>query len=112
MARPSASDRSASLFTADLGEEAEMSETCAADTMANEDAGVCTPDPLPDAVASFFIPRGEAVPVRIRVGERDLVDSKLDEVTDVMNSKFRPTASDSEEREEATPLVRGEGSLP
>jgi hypothetical protein len=80
--------------------------------MANEDAGVCTPDPLPDAVASDLIPRGETAPVRLCIGEHDLVGSKQNEATGVVSPRFRPTASDPEEREEAAPLVLGEGSLP
>ena len=80
MARPSASDRSADRLIADLGEEGEVSETCAEGTMANEEAGVCTPDPLPDAAASILIPRGEAIPVRRLGGERDLFGAKLDGV--------------------------------
>jgi hypothetical protein len=112
MARPSASDRSANRLIADLGEEGEVSEIGAEGTMANEDASVCTPDPLPDAAASILIPRGEAIPVRKLGGERDLFGAKLDGVADVMRSRLRPTASDSEEREEAAPLALGEGSLP
>ena len=112
MARPSASDRSAGLFGAALGVDSEGSETCATGTMANEHASVCTPDPLPDAFTSDHIPRGETAPVRLCVGERDLVGSKLNEVTGVVSPRFRPTASDPEEREEAAPLVLGGGSLP
>ena len=88
-----------------------MSESCATGIMANEDTSVCTPDPLPDAVASLLIPRGEIAPARALcelAGERDLFLSTFDEATDAMS----PWVSDPEEKEEATPLVRGEGSPP
>jgi hypothetical protein len=80
--------------------------------MVNEDASVCTPDPLPDAVASLPTIRGEVAPDRARDcrldGERDLLEPTFGEATVVVS----PRASDSEEREEATPLVLDEGSPP
>ena len=112
MARPSASGLHASCFVASLGEEGDVSESCADGTMAYEGTDVCTPDPRPDAAASDLIPRGETAPVRLCVVERDLVGSRLNEVTGVVSPRFRPTASDPEERKEAAPLVLGEGSLP
>ena len=84
MARTSTSVCSAGLFSADLGEDSAMSESCATGTMAKEDTGVCTPDPLPDAVASLLIPRGEIAPARALcelVGECDPFLSTFDEVT-------------------------------
>jgi hypothetical protein len=80
--------------------------------MVNEDAGVCTPDPLPDATASFPTIRGEVAPDRARDcrldGERDLLRPAFGEVTVAVN----PITSDSEEKEEAAPLVLDEGSPP
>jgi hypothetical protein len=111
MARPSAAAELASCFIASLGEEGDVSE-CADGTMAYEDTGVCTPDPLPDAAASVLIPRGDIIPVRTLGGERDLFFTKLDEVACVTCSRLRPTVSDPEEREEAMPLAIGEGSFP
>ena len=110
--RASTSVCSADLFNADLGEGIASSDICATGTMANEDAGVCTPDPLPDAVASLPTIRGEVTPDRARDcrldGERDLLKPTFGEVTVVVS----PRASDPEEREEATPLVLDEGSPP
>ena len=84
--RASTSACSADLFNADLGEGITSSAICASGTMVNEDAGVCTPDPLPEATASFPTIRGEVAPDRARDcrldGERDplrptLLDPRL-----------------------------------
>ena len=72
---------------------------------------VCTPDSLPDAIASLLITRGETAPRRALcefTGERDLLLSTCDELTVVVC----PRVSDSEERAEAAPLVLGEDPPP
>ena len=77
-----------------------------------DDAGVCAPDPLPDATVSFPSMRGEAVPDRARDcrldGECNPLRPTPDEVTIAAGSM----ASDPEEKEEATPLVLDDGSPP
>ena len=80
--------------------------------MVYEDAEVCVSDPLPDAIVSFPNMRGEVTPDRAcdcRLdGERVPLCTTPGEVTVVANS----SASDPEEREEATPLVLDDGSPP
>ena len=87
--RASTSVCSADLFSADLGEGIASSVICANGTMVNEEAGVCTADPLPDATASLPTIRGEVAPDHARDcrldGERDLLGSAFGEVTVVVN---------------------------
>ena len=68
--------------------------------MVKDDAGVCAPDPLPDATVSFPSMRGEAVPDRARNcrldGECNPLRPTPDEVTIAVGSR----ASDPEEKEE------------
>ena len=77
-----------------------------------DDAGVSAPDPLPDVIISFPSVRGEAVPDRACSGrldgERKLIEPTPDEMTIAVCS----VTSDPEEKEEATPLAKGEDSLP
>jgi hypothetical protein len=80
--------------------------------MVYEDTDVCVSDPLPDAIVSFPNMRGEVTPDRAwdcRLdGERVPLCTTLGEVTVVANS----SASDPEEKDEATPLVLDDGSPP
>ena len=80
--------------------------------MVYEDVEVCVSDPLPDAIVSLPNMHGEVTPDRAcdcRLdGERVPLCTTPGEVTVVANS----SASDPEEREEATPLVLDDGSPP
>ena len=80
--------------------------------MVKDDVGVNAPDPLPDVAASFPNMHGEAVPDLASTGkfdgERKLLKPMLDETTIVVC----PVTSDPKEEEEATPLAKGEDSLP
>jgi len=110
--RASTSVCSADLFNADLGEGIASSDICANGTMVNEDAGVCTPDPLPDATASFPTIRGEVAPDRARDCRLDGKHSPRRPTPGEMTIAADSMISDPEEKEEAAPLVLDEGSPP
>ena len=104
--RASTTACSADLFNAGLGEGIARAAICVCDTMVKDDAGVCAPDPLPDATVSFPSMRSEVVPDRAR--DCEPLRPTPDEVTIAADS----IASDPEEKEEATPLVLDDGSPP
>ena len=79
--------------------------------MVNED-GVCAPDPLPDATASFPTIRGEVAPDRARDCRLDGKHSPLRPTPGEMTIAADSMISDPEEKEEATPLVLDDGSPP